>query len=49
MFKSKINFIPDRLGHDFRYSLNDKKLRKIGVRNTLTFRDSIKDTIEWYL
>jgi len=47
--KSKINFIPDRLGHDFRYSLNDKKLRKIGVRNTLTFRDSIKDTIEWYL
>ena len=46
---SKIKFVPDRLGHDFRYSLNDKKFRKIGDKNRLSFRNSIKDTIKWYL
>ena len=46
---SKIKFIPDRLGHDFRYSLNDNKFREIGDRNRLNFRNSIKDTIGWYL
>lgn len=46
---SLIKYVDDRPGHDFRYSLNSSKLRKLGWREKMTFKDGINKTIEWYL
>lgn len=46
---SSINFVPDRKGHDFRYSVNYEKIAiNCGYKPSRVFQDSIKDTIEWY-
>lgn len=48
--KSKINFIKDRLGHDFRYSINSKKTQKIfNWKPKYKFEVSLQQTIKWYL
>ena len=47
---SKIVFVKDRKGHDFRYALDTSKLNKIyKFKNNKNFNESIKNTIEWYL
>ena len=46
--QSLIEFVVDRLGHDFRYSVNDTKLRQLGYEPKVTFTEGIKTTIEWY-
>jgi dTDP-glucose 4,6-dehydratase len=43
-----IKFVPDRLGHDFRYGLNSEKIKKIGFMPKVSFEDGLKETIEWY-
>ena len=46
---SSINFVPDRKGHDFRYSVNYEKIAiNCGYKPSRIFQDSIKDTIQWY-
>lgn len=48
--KSKIIFVKDRKGHDFRYSLNSNKLNKIyELRKNQNFEKSIIKTIRWYI
>jgi len=45
-----IEFVEDRPGHDFRYSLNSSKIsKKLGRSVKASFEDSIKKTIQWYL
>lgn len=46
--QSLIEFVVDRLGHDFRYSVNDTKLRQLGYEPKVAFTEGIKTTIEWY-
>jgi dTDP-glucose 4,6-dehydratase len=46
--QSLIEFVVDRLGHDFRYSVNDTKLRQLGYEPKVTFTEGIKTTIGWY-
>ncbi len=46
---SLIKFVKDRPGHDRRYSLNSKKLRKLGWKPRFTFEDGLKKTIKWYV
>jgi len=46
---SLIQFVQDRPGHDFRYSVNCTKLRKLGWKPKVTFSVGIKQTIRWYL
>lgn len=47
---SLIDFIKDpRPGHDFRYSLNCDKIKKLGWKPTYTFKDGIIPTVQWYL
>lgn len=49
MDDSFIEFIPDRLGHDFRYSLNSQKARQLlDFKNSVVFLDGLSHTIEWY-
>mgnify|MGYP001627037606 CR=1 FL=1 len=45
-----IEFVKDRPGHDFRYSLNSDKIRKgLGWIVKTPFEEGIKRTINWYL
>jgi len=45
-----INFVDDRPGHDFRYSLDSKKIRnELGWMEKMNFVESIDKTINWYL
>jgi len=45
-----IEFVKDRLGHDFRYSLNVQKINEqIGWKSTTRFEEGIKETVQWYI
>lgn len=45
-----IEFVEDRPGHDFRYSMGSQKLQtQLGWKPKVTFDDGLKNTIEWYL
>jgi len=44
-----IQFVQDRPGHDFRYSVNCARLKKLGWMPKITFSIGIKQTITWYL
>jgi dTDP-glucose 4,6-dehydratase len=46
---SFIEYVPDRLGHDKRYSVNWRKISKLGYSPSLEFDMQIDSTIEWYL
>lgn len=43
-----IKFVADRPAHDFRYSLNCTKLRKLGWRPKYNISDGLKETVDWY-
>ena len=45
---SFIEFVKDRPGHDFRYSLDCAKIRKLGWKPKHSFDSAIKETINWY-
>jgi dTDP-glucose 4,6-dehydratase len=45
-----IQFVEDRPGHDIRYSLDSSKIRrKLGWKPKYSFKDALKNTVEWYL
>jgi|TARA_B110000438_G_C15751774_1_gene623317 dTDP-glucose 4,6-dehydratase len=45
-----ITFVDDRPGHDFRYSLDSKKIRnELGWIKKVNFEDGMDKTINWYL
>ena len=43
-----IEYVPDRLGHDFRYSLGTKKIEDIGWKPQYDFNSALQETIKWY-
>ena len=48
--KTKIKFVKDRPGHDFRYALNNNKINsKLNWKPKITFEKGLKETILWYL
>ena len=45
-----IEFVEDRPGHDFRYSLNSKKISdELGWKRNTKFDEGIRKTVQWYL
>lgn len=47
--KNHIEFVTDRPGHDFRYSIDTSKIRKeLGWKAKFSFKDAIKKTIDFY-
>ena len=45
-----ITNVEDRLGHDFRYSINSDKLKKnLSWVPRLTIKKGIYDTVRWYI
>ena len=48
--KVKIKFVKDRPGHDFRYALNSKKIRKeLNWKPKKSFESGLEETFNWYL
>ena len=48
--KTKIRFVKDRPGHDFRYALNNKKIQKeLKWKSKINFEQGLQQTIKWYL
>jgi dTDP-glucose 4,6-dehydratase len=45
---SLISFVKDRPGHDFRYSLDCSKLRKLGWKPQVSFKEGLLRTVAWY-
>jgi len=43
-----IQFVPDRPGHDFRYSVDCAKINKLGWSPQVSFEEGIASTIAWY-
>jgi dTDP-glucose 4,6-dehydratase len=47
--QSEIEFVQDRLGHDFRYAMNSKKIRtELSWQPRILFDDGLEQTIDWY-
>ena len=48
--KVKIKFVKDRPGHDFRYALNSKKIRKkLKWKPKINLEKGLSNTFHWYL
>ncbi len=45
---SLMEFVADRPGHDFRYSIDSSKIRALGWKPNVKFSEGIVDTVEWY-
>ena len=47
---SKIKFVKDRPGHDFRYALNNKKIfKRLKWKPKIKFEKGLKETVKWYI
>jgi len=46
--KDYIEFVEDRLGHDWRYSLDSTKIKKLGWEVKKDFTEGLEKTINWY-
>ncbi len=47
--KTKIKFVKDRPGHDFRYALDNKKIfKKLKWKPKIKFETGLKETVNWY-
>ncbi|WP_217549252.1 dTDP-glucose 4,6-dehydratase [Streptomyces sp. GbtcB6] len=44
----RVERVPDRLGHDRRYSLTDAKLRALGYAPRVPFEEGLAGTVRWY-
>ena len=46
---ANIGYVKDRLGHDFRYSVNDQRIRsEFNWKPIFVFENAIGETIDWY-
>ena len=50
-FENSITFVPDRLGHDFRYSVNADKLEDLGftLNGSDNFEENLKETMRFFM
>jgi dTDP-glucose 4,6-dehydratase len=46
--EDSIERVPDRLGHDLRYSLDSSKLRGLGWTPRKDFEGGLRETVQWY-
>jgi len=44
-----VRFVPDRPGHDRRYSLDTAKIRSLGWEPRHKFSGALKETVDWYV
>jgi dTDP-glucose 4,6-dehydratase len=46
--KSMVDYVKDRPGHDFRYSVDCSKLRSLGWKPEYSFENGLAATVTWY-
>ena len=46
--ESLMTYVPDRLGHDRRYSVDTAKIRRLGWKPKHSFEEAMTHTINWY-
>lgn len=42
------SYVKDRKGHDFRYSVDSRKIESLGFKQIVDFKSGLKATIDWY-
>jgi dTDP-glucose 4,6-dehydratase len=47
--ESSIEYVEDRKGHDFRYSLDGSKMEKMGWKPQYDFDTALEKTVKWYV
>jgi dTDP-glucose 4,6-dehydratase len=43
------SYVEDRLGHDFRYSVNSTKIGSLGFTLQIPFKFGLMETVNWYV
>ena len=46
--ETMIEYVEDRPGHDFRYSLDCEKIHHLGWKPQVQFEEGLQKTIDWY-
>jgi dTDP-glucose 4,6-dehydratase len=46
--EANFKFVSDRLGHDYRYSVDDKKIKSLGFIPKVNFDLGLANTVIWY-
>jgi dTDP-glucose 4,6-dehydratase len=46
--ENRKSYVADRKGHDFRYSIDSSKIEELGFKQSINFRDGLRETIDWY-
>jgi dTDP-glucose 4,6-dehydratase len=46
--EEKVDYVPDRLGHDRRYSVDIAKVTELGWRRERTLDEALEETVAWY-
>lgn len=46
--EQQVEFVTDRKGHDFRYSVDFQKITELGYAPQKTFEVGLRETVEWY-
>ena len=46
--KDSVQFVEDRKGHDFRYSVDSSKIKALGFSEETDFKNGLTSTIDWY-
>lgn len=46
--EGEVEYVRDRPGHDFRYSLDSTKIRSMGWKPGYTFEKALSETVGWY-
>lgn len=50
MGDERIEFVEDRLGHDFRYAIDSSKIEnELGWKSLISFDQGLESTINWYI
>ena len=44
----RLEYVKDRKGHDFRYSIDSSKIKSLGFSYNKNFSDELRGVIEWY-
>jgi len=42
------SYVDDRQGHDFRYSVDSRKIESLGFQRKIDFKNGLQATIDWY-
>jgi dTDP-glucose 4,6-dehydratase len=46
--KDLVTYVPDRPGHDYRYSVDPSKAEALGWQRQWNFQNGLEQTVEWY-